>query len=210
MGVAYSFGNVDQVDSERPLWRPGDSDTELNVLVVTALPPKMSPEDYHWWSPRAPLQSRTPPFHFYNHISESASSWSQFKALTSPFQPPDDPWDLTSAIADVQRVTQWAREDDCEIPTPFAQSNAEQVLRDMYRIVPRRVDVYPMPDGEIALDARWIRGSSVIVLCEPAGSLLCLVNVDGRREHKRYPSVVSMRSDLFLESALHELESLLA
>ena len=61
-----------------------------------------------------------------------------------------------------------------------------------------------MPDGEIAIDAPNRRGSSVLILCEPTGEVLCMVNNEGKHQRKRYTSPDDVL-DVFLSEALASL-----
>ena len=86
-----------------------------------------------------------------------------------------------------------------------ALNNAERLLTAMYKISPRRFEVYPTPDGEIAIDAPNGRGSSVILLCESEGGALCLANLKSGHRRSRYSSA-EILPDGFLREALADLE----
>lgn len=75
----------------------------------------------------------------------------------------------------------------------------------MYGISPRRFEVYPTPDGEIAINAPDGEGRSVILLCDSEGGALCLVNLNGHHRRARY-STTEMLPDGFVHEALAELE----
>ena len=87
----------------------------------------------------------------------------------------------------------------------MAFKNAERLLKDMHEIAPRRFEVYPTPDGEIAIDAPDGRGSSIILLCDSDGGALCLVNMNGSHRRRRYSEIDTI-PDGFLREALLELE----
>ena len=72
------------------------------------------------------------------------------------------------------------------------------------RILPCRFEVYPTPDGEIAIDAPGGYGQSVILYCKAEGGALCLVNIGGKHRHAGY-SHASYLPDNFLRDALAEL-----
>lgn len=105
---------------------------------------------------------------------------------------------------DLQHATEDAQEEGFPIPSSKQMVMASYLLRRMYVRYPQRFEVYPMPNGEIAVDAPNGRGSSVIVLCESSGEVLCSVNIRGHHRHKRYPSAEGL-PDLFLQDALAEV-----
>ena len=84
--------------------------------------------------------------------------------------------------------------------------NAERLLKELYNISPRYFEVYPTPDGEIAIDAPGGYNRSVLLLCDSQGGALCLVNIDGNHRRARYSSSESL-PDSFVREALADLES---
>ena len=115
------------------------------------------------------------------------------------------PRDLADALADLADASEEAREDGLPIPEQQLLDASEQILRKLYDIWPHRFEVYPSPDGEIAIDARNDRGAAVLVLCEPGGEVLCLVHTHGEQQSNRYPSTEDLPDD-FLSGALASLE----
>ena len=114
------------------------------------------------------------------------------------------PQDLADALADLADACEEAREDGFPIPDRELLDRSEQLLRKLYVVWPHRFEVYPNPDGEVAIDARNDRGSAVLVLCEPAGEVLCLVHINDEQRIRRYPST----EDLPDESLVKEFYSL--
>ena len=114
-------------------------------------------------------------------------------------------YELHSALNDLLTVPAEACEEGTPIPSDLAFKNAERLLKDMYEIAPRRFEVYPTPDGEIAIDAPDGRGSSIILLCDSDGGALCLVNMNGSHRRRRYLAIDTI-PDGFLREALLELE----
>ena len=113
--------------------------------------------------------------------------------------------DLCDALRDLEGARDEAREEGFPVPSDTALRDARRLLRAMYRILPRRFEVYPMPDGEIAIDVPGGHGRSVILLCEPDGGALCLVNMDGRHRRARYADTHDL-PDGFVCEALKDLE----
>ena len=113
--------------------------------------------------------------------------------------------DLCDALSDLDGVRQEAREDGFPAPSDTAAENARRLLHDMYRILPRRFEIYPMPDGEVALDVPGGPSRSVLLLCGSDGGALCSVNMNGAHRRARYSDAREL-PDGFLRDALAELE----
>ena len=114
--------------------------------------------------------------------------------------------DLEDALTDLHASMDEASEEQFPIPSQIARSNAESLLKKMYEISARRFEVYPTPDGEIAIDAPGGHGRSVIVLCSSDGGALCLVNLSGHHRRARY-STADTLPDGFLRDALADLDN---
>ena len=112
---------------------------------------------------------------------------------------------LRDALHDLEGVRDEAREDNLPVPSDMASGNAERLLHAMYRILPRRFEVYPMPDGEIAIHVPGGTGRSVLLLCDSDGGALCSVNVDGVHRCARYSDARRL-PDGFVRDALAELK----
>ena len=114
--------------------------------------------------------------------------------------------DLQDALSDLHASMDEASEEQFPIPSQIARSNAESLLKKMYEISARRFEVYPTPDGEIAIDSPGGHGRSVIVLCSSDGGALCLVNLSGNHRRARY-STADTLPDGFLRDALADLDN---
>ncbi len=112
---------------------------------------------------------------------------------------------LAYALRDLGEVKDEASEEGFPAPTDVACKNANRLLKEMYRLSLRRFEVYPMPDGEVAIDASDGQGSSVLLLCDSDGGALCLVNMRGKHRRARYLSAHAL-PDGFVREALAELE----
>lgn len=112
---------------------------------------------------------------------------------------------LAHALRDSGEVRDEARAEGFPTPTDLAIKNANRLLKDVYRLSRHRFEVYPMPDGEIAIDASDGQGSSVLLLCDSEGGALCLVNLAGKHRRARYSSTYAL-PDVFVREALAELE----
>ena len=113
------------------------------------------------------------------------------------------PTSLADALADLHDARQEATEEEFTAPSDLALQNAECLLRAMHKILPCRYEVYPMPDGEIAIDAPTSFGTAVIAMCEPDNSALCFVHTEQDKQYRRYP-IAELPND-FLRDGLLEL-----
>ena len=111
---------------------------------------------------------------------------------------------LADALADLMRSPDEAREEGLPVPSDKALQNGEHVLREMYSIWPRRFEVYPMQEGEIAIDAPSGKGRSVMVLCDSQGGALCSVNLGSGHRRAHY-SDARMLPDGFLREAISDM-----
>ena len=114
--------------------------------------------------------------------------------------------ELKEALQDLKEVTEDAEEDGLEVPSEVAFTNAERLLRAMYRISPRRYGVYPVSGGRIAIDARGPNGRIAVLTCESDGGALCLVTIDGEYRRARYSTARGL-PDGFIREALAALDA---
>ena len=112
--------------------------------------------------------------------------------------------DLEEALEDLRTTPDEAVDEGFPQPTKLALANARRILRPMYALLPTRLEVYPTPDGEVAIVAPGAARHSVMVLCESNGGALCMVNMDGEHRRARYSTADSL-PDGFLRDALNEL-----
>ena len=111
---------------------------------------------------------------------------------------------LCDAFADLQDVVEYACEEGFPIPSKSAINNAERLLREIHSISSLHLEVYPTPDGEIAIHTPNSHGRSVLLLCDSAGGALCLANLESEHHRKSYPTVDAL-PDKFLRQALTDV-----
>ena len=111
---------------------------------------------------------------------------------------------LSAALNDLREAATEALEEGFPRPSETALNNANRLLRAMHKFSPRRFEVYPTPDGEIAIDAPNGLGSSVILLCDSEGGALCLANLKSGHRRSRYSTTTTL-PDGFLREALADL-----
>ena len=118
--------------------------------------------------------------------------------------PSSPPADLEEALQELASVTADAEEEGIDVPSQTARTNAERLLKAMYRISPRLYGVYPAPDGYVAIDARGINDRIAVVMCGSAGEALCFATIDGDSRRARYSTAREL-PDGFIREALAAL-----
>ncbi len=116
-----------------------------------------------------------------------------------------DDGELADAMRDLRDAVAEAREEGFPAPSALALTNADRLLKEMYRISPQRFEVYPTPDGEIAIDAPDGNGQSVLLLCESGGGALCLANLREGHVQSSY-ATADILPDEFLRKVLAALD----
>ncbi len=112
--------------------------------------------------------------------------------------------ELNDALCHLNDTAAEAQEEGFPIPSEAALTNARRLLKAMHGITSRRFEIYPTPDGEIAIDAPGGPGCSVILLCGWDGGALCLMDMRGAHRRARYSDMRHL-PDGFIREALGEL-----
>ena len=125
------------------------------------------------------------------------------KALRNRPRPPHP--DLYDALRELYEVQEDARKEGFPVPDYPAIEVCRRLLEDMYRISPRRYEVYPTPEGEIAIEGSGSQEQWLLFFYELSGGVLCISGGPGRDDrYKRYPSADRL-PDAFLRQALRRL-----
>ncbi len=119
---------------------------------------------------------------------------------------PHEASDLRDALVELKEASDYAREEGFPIPSQSAITNAERLLKELRKISSLHLEVYPTPDGEIAVHVPNGRGRSVVLLCGSNGEALCLANLDSGHRRRNYATADSL-PDRFLSQALVDLET---
>lgn len=109
-----------------------------------------------------------------------------------------------AALDDLDGAVAEARDEEFPVPSDAALANARRLLRKIDENSARRIEVYPTPDGEIAIDTSNEFGRSALLLCDSGGGALCLVNLNGKHRRARYPDAGRLPDD-FVRDALVDL-----
>lgn len=114
---------------------------------------------------------------------------------------------LNEALQELDSVDRHLEENALPLPSAEARSNARTLIPRLCRLYHHGFAVYPLFDGEIAIEATVASRHSVLFSCEPDGSVLCLVNIRQRRRRAKYHDASEL-PDRFICDALTELSEL--
>lgn len=107
-----------------------------------------------------------------------------------------------SDLTDVVRVLDEAKAETEENGWPSSARAHRSARSLLVRMIPLLTS--PLFDSEIAIEAVVASRGSVLLSCEPDGTVLCLVNIDRRSRHAKYETADPL-PDEFLRGALSEL-----
>ena len=113
--------------------------------------------------------------------------------------------EFAEIMSELDEAIEEAKDHGYPVPSSPVISNARLLLQKLYRIAPRRFEVYPTPDGEIAIDAPG-DGSSFVVLCDSKGGALCMANLPGGHRTNYYSTTETL-PDTFVSEVLAGLAS---
>ena len=133
-------------------------------------------------------------------LQGSSVTWeSAFQVAESPSA------ELAEALTDLDGAIEEAEEHGYPTPSHIALSNARRLVRKLYGISPRRFEVYPTPDAEVAIDIPG-EGSSFVVMCDSEGGALCMANLPDGHRARSYLTADRLPDD-FVHEALAGLVS---
>ena len=112
------------------------------------------------------------------------------------------PADLNAALTDLAEVKEEALADGFLEPTEDAVHCAERLLRRSYKFIPQRYEIYPMPEGEVALDPPSGFKQSILFLCRPDGSVHCMLYLNGVHETFTFESEQVLPEQFLRETLL--------
>lgn len=178
----------DSTDPVMSSWwdRVGDEPIESHAEVHPGM-------GFVWTARSRAIWSRTEPFELVLAGMFASRGAERFPVL------------LVEAFHDLHQVVEEAGEQGFPEPSEVATGNAASLLRRMFALSSRRYEIYPTPDGEVAIDAPDGHGQSVLVLCSSGGGVLCLVNVKTGHRRARYSSAANL-PDGFVREALADLD----
>ena len=118
--------------------------------------------------------------------------------------PTPDARDLQGALADLDRLSEEAREEDLPEPDAEAVENARTLLPRLFEIHPVRYQVSPTERRGVAIDAPMRRGAAVAVECAPDDTVYCFAAIDGNSRRAKFYQMDGL-PDVFIAKALRDL-----
>ncbi len=113
--------------------------------------------------------------------------------------------DLVDALEDLSEVLDEAEEKGYQVPSEMAVSKAKSLLETMYEIAPQRFEVYPMPQGEVTIDATDENGHYLMLLIASDGSARSLINSANGRSRRHFASTDDITTE-FLRDTFLEID----
>ena len=163
---------------------------------------------YFWVVPSFPIEHSQP-----RRVHDQLGRGQTTECRVMPFEVPfevgtssskmdtSDPTELVEALLDLYSVRRIAEEEGGTVPEEDAMPRAERVLRAMYQAAQRPYSIYPMPDGDISIDAHGPPGTKVVVVCDPDGGARCHTYISGAIDGREYDDS-SVIPDPFIRQAL--------
>ena len=108
------------------------------------------------------------------------------------------------ALEQLDAIEADAAEMGYEAPQDAVVSAARRILGEMYSVSHLSFDAYSMSGGRVAIGVDGGVGRSMIVICEPEGSALCVVTVGSRSRRARYDDS-SFLVDDFVKQGLRDM-----
>lgn len=117
---------------------------------------------------------------------------------------PRDDRALQEALADIDGLTEAAREEQVPEPDPEAVANARSLLPKLYALLQVRYRVAPTERRGVAIDAPMKWGRSVAVECAPDDTVYCFATIDGNSRRAKFYQMDGL-PDVFIAKALRDL-----
>ena len=129
-----------------------------------------------------------------------------FQARSTRNVPELHTWPVTDEVVDNWFRARSEETSDASLPmlSERVLDEARRIVRALRRQLPLDTDVYPMDEGKVAIELYGEFGHGFLLVCEPGGSALCIVTVDGISRRARYESS-SVLPDGFLQEGLRDV-----
>ena len=113
---------------------------------------------------------------------------------------------ISEAIANLDDIGADAREMGYEVPSAEVVAEAKRILLEMNAYRKSSYDAYAMSDGRVGVAVDGSYGNSMLLVCEPGGTALCVVTENLVSRHAEYETS-SFLPDDFVRQALRKLAS---
>lgn len=111
---------------------------------------------------------------------------------------------VSEAISNLDNIEADAQEMGYDVPGADVVGEAKRILLEMDEYRKASYDAYAMSDGRVGVAVDGGYGNSMLVVCEPGGTALCVVAEDLVSRHAEYEAV-SFLPDDFVRQALRKL-----
>lgn len=108
-------------------------------------------------------------------------------------------------IQDLDDALEEAQEEEYLLPSQLGVNRAKELLGALHQTWRYPIAVSVTPYGEVSLHLKVRRGSSVLLLCDTHGEVLCLTNFGGRQESRKFGEDAAM-PDQWIRDSLRRLE----
>lgn len=112
--------------------------------------------------------------------------------------------DFLDAIASLDDIESDAREMGYPIPESNVVAEARRILVEMHNYRAASYDAYSMSEGRVGIGIDGGFGRSMLVVCEPGVTALCVVTADRVSRHARYAES-SFLPDDFVKQGLRQI-----
>ena len=112
--------------------------------------------------------------------------------------------DLQEALAELETLSEAAREEEVPEPDADAVANARILLPKLFALLPVRYRVSPTERRGVAIDAPMRWGASVAVECAPDDTVYCFATIEGNSRRAKFYQMDGL-PDVFIAKALRDL-----
>ncbi len=143
--------------------------------------------------------------HLYYHVHSPrrGHSGKSFYALLRAFSH-ESPVTHDKVDGWFNALTEDAADTGEPMPSKSVFNEAKRIAHGIRSQLPTTTDVYLMDGGKIALELYGDFGHGFLLVCEPGGSALCIVTVDGVSRRARYENS-SVLPDGFISEGLSDV-----
>ena len=105
------------------------------------------------------------------------------------------------------RMSQEADATGDSMPSENDVEEAKRIVQALWEHLPNDTDIYLMEERKVAIEVHGKPGRAFLLVCEPGGSALCIVTVNGVSRRARYESSLNL-PDCFILEGLGEVQAI--
>ena len=111
---------------------------------------------------------------------------------------------IADAIACLDDIASDAHDMGYQVPAVGVVAETRRILQEMHKYRSASYDAYSMSEGRVGIGVDGEFGKSMLVVCEPEGTALCVVTVNRVSRHARYDDS-SFLPDDFVKQGLRQV-----